>query len=130
MNEGIWFWVFFNAGVLVLLALDLLVLHRKPRAIKFREAVAGSLFWILLAAAFTALVFYRGGSQKALEFTTGYLIEESLSADNLFVFLVIFRYFRVDPKYQHKVLFWGIVGALVARGIFIATGVALINQFH
>ena len=129
MNEGIWFWVFFNAGVLVLLALDLLVLHRKPRAIKFREAIAGSLFWILLAAAFAALVFYRGGSQKALEFTTGYLIEESLSADNLFVFLVIFRFFKVGDELQHKILFWGIIGALVTRGIFIVLGVSLLRRF-
>jgi len=130
MQEGIWFWVIFNAGVLALLALDLLVLHRKPHAIKFREAVVSSLFWILLAAAFTVLVFYRGGSQKALEFTTGYLIEEALSADNLFVFLVIFRFFKVQDDLQHKVLFWGIIGALVARGIFIVAGVSLLRRFE
>jgi tellurite resistance protein TerC len=130
MREGIWFWVFFNAGVLVLLALDLFVFHRKPRKISFREALAGALFWILLAAAFAVLVYFRAGSQKALEFTTGYLIEESLSADNLFVFLVIFRFFKVDDHLQHKVLFWGIIGALVTRGVFIVVGVSLIRKFE
>ena len=115
MKEGIWFWVVFNAGVLVLLALDLLVFHRKPRAIKFREAVAWSIFWVLLAAAFAVLVCLRGGSQKALEFTTGYIIEESLSIDNLFIFLLIFRFFKVEDELQHKILFWGIIGALVTR---------------
>ncbi|HLZ00192.1 MAG TPA: TerC family protein [Candidatus Angelobacter sp.] len=130
MQEGIWFWVIFNAGVLALLALDLLVFHRKPHAVKFREAVVSSLFWILLAAAFAFLVFYRAGSQKALEFTTSYLIEEALSADNLFVFLVIFRFFKVEDELQHKVLFWGIIGALVARGIFIVAGVSLLRRFE
>jgi tellurite resistance protein TerC len=130
MQQGIWFWVFFNAGVLVLLALDLFVFHRKPRAISFREALAGAAFWILLAAAFAVLVYFRAGSQKALEFTTGYLIEESLSADNLFVFLVIFRFFKVDDHLQHKVLFWGIIGALVTRGVFIVVGVSLIRKFE
>jgi tellurite resistance protein TerC len=130
MSEGIWFWIFFNAAVLVLLALDLFVFHRKPRAISFREALAGALFWVLLAAAFAVLVYFRAGSQKALEFTTGYLIEESLSADNLFVFLVIFRFFKVDDHLQHKVLFWGIIGALIARGIFIIVGVSLIRRFE
>jgi tellurite resistance protein TerC len=129
MKEGIWFWVFFNAGVLLLLALDLLLFRRKPRAIKFGEALAGALFWILLAGAFAVLVYFRGGSQKAMEFTTGYLIEESLSADNLFVFLVIFRFFKVEGHLQHKVLFWGIIGALVTRGIFIVVGVSLIEKF-
>ena len=130
MKEGIWFWVVFNAGVLVLLALDLLVFHRKPRAIKCREAVAWSIFWVLLAAAFAVLVCLRGGSQKALEFTTGYIIEESLSIDNLFIFLLIFRFFKVEDELQHKILFWGIIGALVTRGIFIVVGVSLLRRFE
>lgn len=129
MREGIWFWIIFNAGVLVLLALDLMVLNRKPRAVKFREALALSLFWVSLAAGFAVLVFYRAGSQKALEFTTGYLIEQALSVDNLFVFLIIFRFFKVEDDVQHKVLFWGIIGALVARGIFIVVGVSLLRSF-
>ena len=130
MREGIWFWVVFNAGVLVLLALDLLVVHRKPRAIKFREAAAWSVFWVLLAAAFAVMVYFLGGGQKTLEFTTGYIIEESLSVDNLFVFLMIFRFFKVEDELQHKILFWGIIGALVTRGIFIVVGVSLLRRFE
>ena len=124
------FWVLFNLFVLVMLGLDLGVFHRRTHAIRFKEALAWSAFWVSLAGGFAVLLLVWQGQQKALEFTTGYLIEESLSVDNLFVFLMLFRYFRVDPKYQHKVLFWGIIGALVARGIFIASGVALINRFH
>lgn len=124
------FWVLFNLFVLVMLALDLGVFHRRTHVIRFKEAIAWSAFWISLAAGFAVLLLFWQGHQKALEFTTGYLIEESLSVDNLFVFLMLFRYFRVDPTYQHKVLFWGIIGALIARGIFIASGVALINRFH
>jgi tellurite resistance protein TerC len=124
------FWVLFNLFVLVMLALDLGVFHRRSHAIRFKEALGWSAFWVSLAAAFAVLLMFWQGQQKALEFTTGYLIEESLSVDNLFVFLMLFRYFRVNPTYQHKVLFWGIIGALVARGFFIATGVALINKFH
>lgn len=124
------FWILFNLFVLIMLALDLGVFHRKSHAVGFKEAMGWSVFWVMLAACFSILVYYWFGRHKALEFVTGYLIEESLSVDNLFVFLLIFRYFGVDPKYQHKVLFWGIVGALIFRGIFIAAGVALINRFH
>lgn len=124
------FWILFNLFVLIMLALDLGVFHRKTHAIGFKEAMGWSVFWVSLAACFSILVYYWFGRHKALEFVTGYLIEQSLSVDNLFVFLLIFRYFRVDLKYQHKVLFWGIIGALVARAFFIAAGVALINRFH
>ncbi|MCI0348067.1 MAG: TerC family protein [Acidobacteriales bacterium] len=124
------FWILFNLFVLIMLALDLGVFHRKTHAIGFKEAMGWSVFWVSLAACFSILVYYWFGRHKALEFVTGYLIEESLSVDNLFVFLLIFRYFRVDLKYQHKVLFWGIIGALIARGVFIAAGVALITRFH
>jgi tellurite resistance protein TerC len=106
------------------------VFHRRTHVIRFKEALGWSAFWFALAGGFAVLVLFWQGHQKALEFVTGYLIEESLSVDNLFVFLMLFRYFRVNPRYQHKVLFWGIIGALIARGIFIATGVALIRQFH
>jgi tellurite resistance protein TerC len=126
----LWFWISFNLFVLIMLALDLGVFHRKSHAVSFKEAMGWSVFWVLLAACFSILVYYWFGRHKALEFVTGYLIEESLSVDNLFVFLLIFRYFGVEPKYQHKVLFWGIIGALIFRGIFIAAGVALIRQFH
>jgi tellurite resistance protein TerC len=124
------FWILFNLFVLAMLALDLGVFHRRTHVIRFKEALGWSIFWISLAACFAILVYFREDRHKALEFVTGYLIELSLSVDNLFVFLLIFRYFRVDLKYQHKVLFWGIIGALVARAVFIAAGVALINRFH
>ena len=113
-----------------MLALDLGVFHRRAHAIKFREAVAWSIAWICLAAGFAVLVYFWRGRPAALEFTTGYLIELSLSVDNLFVFLLIFRYFRVPGWQQHKVLYWGILGALIMRGIFIVVGVGLIRRFE
>ncbi len=128
--EGPLFWILFNLFVLAMLALDLGLVQRRPRVMRFREAAAWSLFWVLLAAAFAALVHWTRGPQKALEFVTGYLVEESLSVDNLFVFLVLFKYFRVDRMYQRRVLSWGIVGALVMRGVFIVAGVGLIRAFH
>ncbi len=129
MNE-LTFWIAFNVFVVVMLVLDLAVFHRKPHAIRFREALGFSIMWVAMAAAFAVFVFYWRGRATALEFTTGYLVEESLSVDNLFVFLLIFRYFRVPATYQHKVLFWGILGALVMRGVFILAGVSLIRRFH
>jgi tellurite resistance protein TerC len=128
--EGPLFWIVFNACILALLALDLYVLRRGPRPIRFKEALAQSVAWIALAAGFGALVYFWRGPQKTLEFATGYLIEESLSVDNLFVFLLLFNYFRVEPQYQRKVLSWGIVGALIMRGIFIVVGVGLVQRFH
>lgn len=113
-----------------MLALDLGVFHRKAHAISVREAIAWSIFWISLALVFCAGLWVIEGSKPALEFLTGFLIEKSLSVDNLFVFLLIFTYFNVPRLYQHKVLFWGILGALFFRGIFIITGVKLIHQFH
>lgn len=113
-----------------MLALDLGVLHRRAHAVKFREAMAWSVMWVVLAAIFAALVYFWRGHNPALEFVTGYVVELSLSVDNLFVFLLIFRYFRVPPHLQHRVLFWGILGALIMRGIFILLGVSLIRRFH
>ena len=130
LNNELLFWIAFNAFVVLMLVLDLAVFHRKAHAIKFREAAITSLMWITLAALFAVGVYFWRGRTPALEFTTGYVVEESLSVDNLFIFLLIFRYFRVPAEYQHKVLFWGIVGALVMRGIFIVAGVALIARFH
>lgn len=124
------FWILFNLFVLLMLALDLGVFHRRAHTVKFREAAVWSIMWIALAAAFAVLVFFWHGRRPALEFVTGYVIELSLSVDNLFVFLLIFRYFRVSAIHQHKVLFWGIVGALVMRGVFIFAGVGLIQRFH
>jgi tellurite resistance protein TerC len=113
-----------------MLVLDLTVFHRKAHTIKFKEAVGWSIFWISLAAIFAVIVYFWHGKATSLDFVTGYLIEESLSVDNLFVFLLIFKFFKVPGQFQHKVLFWGIIGALVMRFIFIFAGVALINRFH
>jgi tellurite resistance protein TerC len=124
------FWVLFNVFVLAMLALDLGVFHRPGHAIKVREAMLWSLGWILMAAVFAALVFFWRGHKPALEFVTGYVIELSLSVDNLFVFLLIFRFFKVSPEHQHRVLFWGILGALIMRAIFILLGVGLMRRFH
>ncbi len=126
----IYFWILFNAFVLALLALDLGVFHGRPREVKLRQALAWSACWITLAAAFALLLYIWRGRQPTLEFVTGYVIELSLSVDNLFIFLLIFRYFRVPAGFQHKVLFWGILGALVMRGVFILAGVGLIRRFH
>lgn len=130
MNNQLLFWIGFNSFVVVMLLLDLAVFHRKAHQVRFREALVTSVMWVALAAAFAVLVYFWRGHGSSLEFVTGYLVEESLSVDNLFVFLLIFRYFRVAGEYQHKVLFWGILGALVTRGIFIFAGVALIHRFH
>jgi tellurite resistance protein TerC len=124
------FWILFNIFVLGMLALDLGFLQRPGHTVKFREALTWSLIWIALAGAFAVLVYSRYGHATAVEFVTGYVIELSLSIDNLFIFLLIFRYFSVAPEHQHKVLFWGIVGALVMRGIFIILGIGLIQRFH
>jgi tellurite resistance protein TerC len=124
------FWILFNIFVLGMLGLDLWVFHRPAHLVKFREALVWSLLWIALAATFAVLLYFWQGRNSAVEFTTGYIIELSLSVDNLFIFLLIFRYFRVPADYQHKVLFWGILGALVMRGIFILAGVELIRTFH
>jgi len=127
--EGPLFWIGFFVFVLIMLALDLFVFHKKNEIVKIKNALWWSLFWILLAVAFNIVVFFTLGQQKAVEFFTGYLIEESLSIDNLFVFIMIFGFFKIDPKYQHSVLFWGIIGAIVFRAIFIFAGVALIAKF-
>jgi tellurite resistance protein TerC len=123
------FWILFNIFVVAMLALDMGVLNRRSHSVTFREAMAWSGVWIGLAFAFAVLEFFWHGRAQSLQFVTGYVIELSLSVDNLFVFLVIFRYFKVPDQYQHKVLFWGILGALVMRGIFIVAGVGLIARF-
>ena len=124
------FWILFNLFVIAMLALDLGVLRRRAREVGFREALAWSGAWIALACAFAAVLFFWHGRADALQFVTGYVIELSLSVDNLFIFLVIFRYFKVPGEHQHKVLFWGILGALVVRGLFIAAGVGLMQRFE
>jgi TerC family integral membrane protein len=122
--------VIFNLFVLAMLILDLKVFHRKAHVIHIREALIWSAVWIAMALAFNIGIYFWYGYEKALQFLTGYLIEKSLSMDNIFVFLLIFSYFEVPPLYQHKVLFWGVFGAIVLRAVFIIAGVALISRFH
>jgi tellurite resistance protein TerC len=128
--EQVWLWVGFNCFVLVMLALDLFVFNRTAHEVKVKEALIWSGVWIALALMFNVGVYVLAGKQPALEFLTGYVIEKSLSIDNIFVFILIFSYFKVPAKYQHKVLFWGILGALLMRAGFIAGGIALIKNVH
>jgi len=123
-------WALFTIGVVGLLALDLFVFHRKPHTVGTREALTWSVVWIAIALLFNAVVYSQFGTERGLEFLTGYLIEKALAIDNLFVFAVIFSYFGIQPVYQHRVLFWGVVGALVFRALFIALGATLLTRFH
>src|SRR4051812_3254952 len=124
------FWIGFNLFVLAGLAIDLGLFHKQSKTVSLKNALSWSAVWISLALVFCVIVFFWHGKQSALEFLTGYLIEQSLSVDNLFVFLVLFQFFKVPAEFQYKVLFWGIIGALVMRLFFIVAGVALINRFH
>ena len=130
MGSGILLWVIFTAVIAGMLYIDLGVVHRHARAISINEALLWSAVWIGVALLFNLGLYVWKGRQPALEFLTGYLIERSLSIDNLFVFLLVFSYFRVPAQYQHRVLFWGIFGALVTRFVFIVAGAALVTQFH
>jgi len=132
MNETIpiWIWAVFNLFVLTLLALDLGVFHRKSHIVGTKEALGWSAVWISLALMFNVLLYFWRGPQPATEFLTGYLIEKALSVDNIFVFIMIFAYFKISAIHQHKVLFWGILGALLMRAIFIFGGVKMLEHFH
>jgi tellurite resistance protein TerC len=130
MGYSIWAWGGFTLFILLLLGVDLGLFNRRSRVISSRQAITWSIIWISLALIFAAGVFHQLGHVKGVEFLTGYLIELSLSVDNLFVFLLIFSYFRVPSEYQHRVLFWGVLGALVMRAVMILMGAALINRFH
>jgi tellurite resistance protein TerC len=130
MEITIWFWLGFLGFVFLLLALDLGVLHRKPKAVSVRQALYLSLFYVVLAGIFNVGVFALLGERAGYEFMTGYLIEKSLSLDNIFVFVLIFTHFAVPAQYQHRVLFWGILGALLMRGLLIFAGAALISTVH
>ncbi len=130
MEVNGYMWAGFIALVLLMLVLDLGVFHRKAHEVKLKEALTWSAVWIILSLAFNVFIYYYMGKVKAMEFLAGYLIEKSLSVDNLFVFIMLFGFFNVDTKYQHKVLFWGIIGALVLRAVFIFAGVALLDKFH
>ena len=126
----VYFWIVFNLFALGMLVVDLRVFHRPGHLVRFREALGWSAMYVAQAAAFAAIIYFWQGRQSSLEFITGYVLELSLSVDNLFIFLVIFRYFAVPDEQQHRVLFWGILGALLLRGIFIGAGVGLIHRFH
>jgi tellurite resistance protein TerC len=130
MGDHFIFWIGFSAFVFIMMSLDLGVFHKKAHKITVKEAVLWTGVWVTLALIFNFLIYLEMGKIKALEFLTGYVIEYSLSVDNIFVFILIFSFFKVNEKYQHKVLFWGIIGALMMRGIFIFTGVALIARFQ
>src|SRR5690606_10574124 len=122
-------WAVFNLFVLAMLAVDLGVFHRKAHVVSMREATIWTCVWIALSLLFNFGIYHFLGSRPALEFLTGYLIEKALSVDNIFVFVIIFSYFRVPPQYQHRVLFWGILGALAMRGTLIGMGAFLVERF-
>ncbi|GAB3326723.1 TerC family protein [Hymenobacter humi] len=124
------FWLGFNAFVIGLLLLDLFVFNRQAHAIKLREALGWSAFWVALSLCFNYLVYRTMGHEAGLQWLTGYLVEKALSVDNLFVFLLIFNYFKVPAQYQHRILFWGVMGALILRAVFILVGGALLAKFH
>jgi TerC family integral membrane protein len=124
-----WLWLAFSAALLFLLGIDLLFLARRPRAVSIREAALWSAFWIGISLAFNLWLWHFAGARAALEFLSGYLIEKSLSLDNLFVFVLLFGYFSIEDRYQHRVLAWGVLGALVMRGAMIAAGIAIVNAF-
>ncbi|WP_448592415.1 TerC family protein [Thermoflexus hugenholtzii] len=130
MEFPLWAWIFFHLIVAIMLALDLGVFHRNAHEVRLKEAMIWSVVWIAVALAFNALILLAWGHEPALHFLTAYLVEKSLSADNLFVFAVIFAYFGVPPAYQHRVLFWGILGAVLMRAAFIFAGVQLLKAFH
>ena len=130
MTTSLLFWIVFGFIIITVLAIDLGVLNRRAHKIALKEALAWSGVWISIALVFNVFVYFQFGKVKALEFLTAYVVEYSLSVDNIFVFILIFSFFSVKPQYQHKILFWGILGALIMRALFIFAGVALINRFH
>jgi tellurite resistance protein TerC len=130
LDIGVWGWIAFNAFILFMLALDLGVFHRKAHDVTVREAAIWTGVWIALALVFNLWIYQRAGQEIALEFLTGYLIEKSLSVDNIFVMVMIFSFFNVPSQYQHRVLFWGVLGALVMRGAFIGVGTYVLHHWH
>lgn len=128
--SGIWPWIIFNAFVILMLAIDLGIFNRQSNKVTFKAAISWTGVWVVLALIFNGWIYYHMGEKSAIEFFTGYLIEKSLSVDNIFVFILLFSFFKVPEEYQHRVLFWGVIGALVLRAIFIAVGAVLIAKFH
>lgn len=130
MTGSLWAWMAFLGAVFVMLMMDLGIFHRKAHVLSLKEATLWSIFWVVVSVLFNILILFWLGEEKALEFLTGYLLEKSLSADNIFVFAVLFSYFAVPAEYRHRVLFWGVVGAIVFRLTFILAGTALLKKFH
>lgn len=130
MPDSLTLWLIFIAVVVFMLALDLGIFHKNPHKISVKEAAIWSAVWIGVSLLFNLGLYFYAGSELALKFLAGYLIEKSLSVDNIFVFVMLFSYFSVSPRHQHRILFWGIIGAVVMRGLLIVAGVALINEFH
>lgn len=130
MEHSIWLWVGFNAFIIAMLIVDLGLFNRQAHRISYKEAAIWSCVWITLSGIFSGFVFWHMGTEDGVNFVLGYIVEKSLSVDNLFVILLIFSYFKVPARYQHRVLFWGVLGALVMRGVMIVLGTALINRFH
>lgn len=130
MSTSIWFWIAFHLGVFTALAVDLTTFKRRDRELSMRAAFRRSFIWILLSLSFNYLVWKTKGDEAGLDFLTGYIIEYSLSVDNIFVFVLIFNYFKVPPRSQHRVLVWGIICALIMRGIMIWLGITLVERFH
>lgn len=130
MTGLLWAWMAFFGAVFVMLMMDLGIFHRKAHVLSLKEATLWSIFWVVVSVLFNILILFWLGEEKALEFLTGYLLEKSLSADNIFVFAVLFSYFAVPAEYRHRVLFWGVVGAIVFRLTFILAGTALLKKFH
>jgi len=130
MEQNLLLWVGFSVFVVIMLFLDLFVFHKKSHEVKIKEAIIWSIVWIGMALIFNYLIYIWFGKEKAMEYLAAYVIEKSLSVDNLFVFIMIFSFFHIKPEYQHKVLFWGIFGALIMRIIFIVAGIQLLHHFH
>lgn len=130
MHTNPWFWIIFNAGVLAVLAIDLLAFQRKAHAPSAKEAAIWTAVWLALSLGFNGLILHWMGPGKALEFLTGYLVEYSLSVDNVLIFILIFSNFAVPIAYQHRVLFWGVLSALIFRGIMVGIGAAVVAQYH
>jgi tellurite resistance protein TerC len=130
VTTSIWFWIAFHIGVFIALIVDLVSFKQRGRELSMRAAAQRSVLWVLVSLGFNALVWYLKGAQAGLDFLTAYLVEYSLSVDNIFVFVLIFAYFRVPPLAQHRALVWGILGALVMRGVMILCGIALVRRFH
>src|SRR5438045_8478193 len=130
VTTSIWFWIAFHIGVVIAITVDLVSFKRRGRELSMRAAGQRSVLWVVVSLGFNGLVWYIKGAQAGLDFLTAYLVEYSLSVDNIFVFVLIFAYFRVPPLAQHRALVWGIIGALVMRGVMILCGIALVRRFH